>query len=849
MKDNIKLRKFYVKPQLPAKLEPLNELSQNIWSTWDTDAYRLFSRIDPNLFRQSNHNPVKLLQIVSAKRLEELAQDKGFLYEMKSVQKNFRNYLSFVGQYTDEKDRKHDFPEDFRVAYLSMEFGLHESLSIYSGGLGVLSGDHLKAASDLGLPLIAFGLLYRYGYFSQKINLDGLQEEIYEENEWYSKPIEKLKDEEDQDLVLEIRVKGEAIKLKAWRINVGKIPLYLLDSNLLENSPKYRHITDYLYDAVTDTRILQEIVLAYGSIELLRKLQIKPSVFHLNEGHSAFLIIKRLKDLITEENFSYDEACELVRATTVFTTHTPVPAGNEKFDAKLIESYLGDEIRACGQDFNEFAQLARIKGDDAFSLPALAIRFSRHINGVSQLHSRVSQEMWHSIYPEVYEEEMPIQAITNGVHLQTWLSRRIIRLLDRYIGDEYRHRAEDPEIWRNVLSIPDTEVWEAHQTRKEQMISFMRNRLRQTLLHRGSSDSITKLSNVLQPDHLIIGFARRFATYKRGNLILRDKERLLKIINNPEQPVQFIFAGKAHPADSKGKAMIQEIIDFARLNHIEDKFIFIEDYDMNIARHLVQGCDVWLNTPVKPLEASGTSGMKAGMNGALNLSVLDGWWPECFSGYNGWAIDAGESVADPELRDRLEANEIYDILENEIVPLYYTRDQSGLPLDWIEKMRFSIYDVGKGFNIHRMLREYIDKFYIPGSLNGFRLKENEYENLHKLIDINNQIKSFWDRIRINDFQVNVYENKIIQNQEDLRFQATIDLDGAPAELIRVEVFYKYGPEHFELIPLDLVQKENNLGIFRGEHAVLGAGMQGFNLRIRPAPCCFKDFYDRIKWYY
>ncbi|KQC12134.1 MAG: hypothetical protein APR54_10010 [Candidatus Cloacimonas sp. SDB] len=848
MNKDINLNKLYVKSKLPAELAPLNELSQNLWSTWDMDAYRLFSRIDPNLFRKYQHNPVKLLQVISQTRLEELVQNKGFLYEMKTVYKKFKSYLGYSGHYSSEKGERKDFPADMKIAYFSMEFGLHEALPIYSGGLGILSGDHLKAASDLGLPLIGFGLLYKYGYFSQKINLDGIQEEIYQENEWYSMPIEKLTDETGQDLIIKLNLGNDTITLKAWQINVGKIPLYLLDTNLEENKSHYQKICDYLYDADKDTRILQEIVLAFGSIELMQKLKIDPKVYHLNEGHSAFIILKRLNLLINEGKFSFEEASEIIRQSTVFTTHTPVPAGNEKFDSKLVRHYLENEILQCGMDFNEFYKKAVIEGEDSFSLPALAIRYSKYINGVSHLHCKVSKEMWHPIHKDLFEDEMPISAITNGVHLQSWLSRRMLRLFDRYMGEDYHHQADERSQWENIMTIPENEVWEVHQARKGQMISFVRNRLRETILHIGSSNSITKINNTLNPDHIIIGFSRRFATYKRGNLLLNDKDRLLKMLQNPVTPVQFIFAGKAHPADDKGKAMIKEIIDFARDNQVEDKFLFLEDYDIDVAHHLVQGVDVWLNNPVKPLEASGTSGMKAGINGVLNLSILDGWWPECASKNNGWSIKSFTSIKDQKLRDRLEANEIYDLLENEIIPTYYNQDRYGLPAKWIGKMKHSIHDVGRDFNMHRTLRDYINMFYIPCYNNILDLQKDNYSRLHKMLDIQSKISQFWDKITILEFQADIKKNAVLNHGDLINFTARVSIDGASLSMLQAEVFYQLNEGYYELITLNSAEPDDNKVVtFTGSHKVKGSGKQSYNLRIRPTDNLGKKFYDFVLW--
>jgi len=503
-----------------------------------------------------------------------------------------------------------------------------------------------------------------------------------------------------------------------------------------------------------------------------------------------------------------------------------------------------------GIEFKEFRKLALIKEKDKFSLPALAIRFSKYINGVSKLHSRISREMWHPVYPQLYEKEMPIRAITNGVHLQSWLSRRMIRLFDRYLGKDYRHRAEEKTLWENVFAIPDIEIWEAHQARKEQMISFMRTRLQESLiLKSGVARTNIGVQSVLNSNHLIVGFARRFASYKRANLILKDKERLLKLLNNKTRPLQFVFAGKAHPADEKGKAMIKEIIDFAHENKVEDKFVFIENYDMNIARHLVQGVDVWLNNPIKPLEASGTSGMKAGMNGALNLSVPDGWWDECYNPKNGWAITSGENISDLEIREKLEADEIYDLLENEVLEIYYNRDQNDLPLNWIKMMKQSIYDVGKNFNMHRVLEEYLHEFYLPGAENVRKLAKDNYTKVDELIKIDREISDSWQKVKFLDLRTDTKENIILNSGEEVTIKTKIELDGISENLVQVEVFYKIIDNNFKIIPLDFRERENNVATFDGNFIIQGSGKQSFNVRIKPKSCCLKDFYEYVKWYY
>lgn len=850
MEKNIKFKHFYVQPKLPEALQPLMELAQNIWSSWDPDAYRLFSRINPVLFRKFNHNPVKLLQKISENRLNELEKDVGFINELSMVYNKFKAYLNYEGHYVNESGEYKPFEDDFVIAYYSMEYGLQESLPIYSGGLGVLSGDYLKAASDLGMPLIAFGLLYRYGYFIQKINLDGMQEEIYEENEWYSKPVQIVKDEKGNDLIIELKVGKETIYLKAWKINVGKIDLYLLDADIERNVDKYRRITDHLYISDKEMRLLQEIVLAFGSLELMDKLGIKPAIHHMNEGHSAFLIIKRLKQLMLSDSFSFDKAVDLIKASTVFTTHTPVPAGNESFEMELVKQYMSAELAECNISFNQFKEFATMPDQEDFSMPALAIRFSSYVNGVSKLHSLVSKKMWHPIYPQLYEDEMPIKAITNGVHIQSWLSRNISVLFNRYLGPNYLHTAEDKSLWVNIFTIPDNEIWEAHQTRKAQMINFIRSRLKNSLVVKGAGESSAEIvSSIINLNYLTIGFARRFASYKRASLLLQDKNRLLRLLKHNSRPIQFIFAGKAHPADEKGKAAVKELIEFAHENNVEDRFVFIEDYDINVARHLVQGVDVWLNNPQKPNEASGTSGMKAGMNGVLNCSVLDGWWPECYTPKNGWAIKSYENVSDKAIRDKLEASELYDILEYEIAKLYYNKDQNGLPHHWVQMMKQSIHDVGQGFNMHRMLREYLDKFYLKSYANLKKISLDNYAELNNIQNLKKEIAEVWDEVKIVSFAIEIEENKTIVSGEEVTVKGAINLGKARPEIFALELFYRYNNHRYEIIPLKLAEHKNNTAYYQGSFIVKGAGRQSFNLRVRPLPYLFKRFNEYIRWYY
>ncbi len=842
----IEFKEFYVKPKLPEKLQKLNELAQNIWSTWDSDAYRLFSRINPKLFRKYNHNPIKLLEKVPQSRWEELENDKGFIHEMESVYKMFISYLTFKSDESQKENRL--TPQDV-IAYFSMEYGLHESLPIYSGGLGILSGDHLKGSSDMGIPLVGFGLLYRVGYFSQKIDMEGNQIASYPENEWISKPIKKVTDKDGKDLIVKIKIREDDVFIRVWEVKVGNISLYLLDTNIEQNNPFYKTITDDLYVADQAKRILQEMLLAFGSIEFMKKININPKLYHLNEGHSAFLIIKRLNDLIKEEKFTFEEAMELVKSSTVFTTHTPVPAGNERFDISLIEYFLKDKIEALGKSFDEFIAYGKLENSNFFWMPVFAIKFSDYINGVSKLHRKVSQKMWQQLFPDFYPDEIPIKAITNGVHIQTWLSRTNTRLFDRYIGNDYKHMSGDKKMWENVLEIPNIEIWEAHQRRKEQMIGFIRDRLIKSLIYTPYfSEKSGKANNILNHNKLIIGFARRFATYKRAALILQDPERLKAILTNESMPVQFIFAGKAHPADNDGQELIKKLVEFAINNDLEDKFVFVEDYDMNIARHIVQGVDVWLNNPIKPNEASGTSGMKAGLNGVLNFSVLDGWWPECYNPKNGWAIDAGEGVQDQEIRDRLEANQIYDLIENEIAPLYYSRDKNGIPMQWVEMMKQSIYDVGKDFNIHRMLNGYCEKFYIPAVKKIKTISDNNYKKLKEITEFDKVIYENWDKIKFIEANLGISDNSILKSGENIKIRAKIDTAGVDLKYLAVEIMYRYDENNYKIIKMNAGNRKENIVDFNGELKIEASGKQFINIRIRPV---FEDLktIPMIKWYF
>ena len=699
---------------LPRRINRLEELAYNLWWTWNPDAQRLFLRIDRDLWERANHNPVCFLRQVERSRLNAVTNNRYYLDFYDSMMREFDNYM-------EAKDTwfPRNFPdlEDRLIAYFSMEFGLHEALPIYAGGLGILSGDHTKEASDLGLPFVAIGFFYTEGYFTQHISEDGWQEARNTVHTFKDLPVLSVLDENDKPLTIRVELPGRDVFARLWEIQVGRVPLYLLDTNIEMNSATDRALTARLYSSDLDLRISQEILLGIGGVRALRAMGYNPQVWHMNEGHSAFLILERIRELF-ETGVAFEEAAEMVKAGSVFTTHTPVPAGNDEFPLWLIDKYFSHLWQQLGLDRDQFIDLARhtVSWGETFSMPALALQLSSKSNAVSELHGQVSRGMWHFLYPEKLLEDVPITHITNGVHTGTWLARRLRHLYDRYLGADWLEHVDDPDIWELVNNIPDERLWAVREHLKRRLVAYMRERARQRWLHGGWHPVQLVASGVLlDPYVLTIGFARRFAPYKRANLILRDLERLQKIVNHSEMPVQIIFAGKTHPDNEGGKLLIQDVYRAVKRHNSGGRLVFLEDYDMNLARYLIQGVDVWLNTPRRPNEASGTSGQKAALNGVLNFSILDGWWREGYNGKNGWAIGQDTMYDDPEMQDEADAESLYDILENEIVPLYYRKQASdGLPGDWITLMKESIRTLAPQFCTRRMVIEYLERMYLPG---------------------------------------------------------------------------------------------------------------------------------------
>jgi starch phosphorylase len=697
---------------LPRRITRLGELAYNLWWTWNPDAQRLFNEIDRDLWERTNHNPTRFLSMVQRAQLNGVTQNRYYLEFYDRIIGEYDDYMN-----TDDTwcSRHHPEYKHRPIAYFSTEFGLHETLPIYAGGLGILSGDHLKGASDLGLPLIAVGFMYTHGYFSQRITEDGWQEAHYVRLKYSELPILPIMTIDGEPLTISVELPGRQVKARLWEIHVGRVKLYLLDSDVEGNSVSDRELTARLYTSDLDSRISQEIILGIGGVRALRNLGYNPSVWHLNEGHSAFLNLERAREMIASGH-SFDEAKEQIYASSIFTTHTPVPAGNDEFPEWLIDKYFSSLIPELELDREQFFSLGRNPNPwgSTFSMPVLAIRMSRYRNGVSELHGQVARDMWHHLWPEMRVDDVPITFITNGVHSGSWLARRLRSLFDQYLGENWMDSLDENQAWEAVENIPDAELWEVRRHLKRKLVYYMRERARDQWLNRGIHPVQVVASGVLlDPYALTIGFARRFATYKRANLILRDLDRLLDIVNRPNMPVQIIFAGKSHPADEPGKMLIQEVYRIVKKAENGGRLVFLEDYDMNLARYLLQGVDVWLNTPRRPHEASGTSGMKAAMNGVLNFSVLDGWWREGYNGKNGWAIGRDVDYDNPNQQDEEDAISLYNILETQIIPLYYKkRSSDGLPGEWIEMTKESIRTLSPQFSIRRMVKEYVEQLYV-----------------------------------------------------------------------------------------------------------------------------------------
>ncbi len=826
-----------VKPKIPEALQKIKGLSENLWFLWNYEARELFRRMDPDLWDETRRNPVELLSRLSQDKLEGLAEDEGFLAHMARVRQDFDRYMS----------KKTDLSvygkngQPFLVAYFTAECGLGDCLPIYSGGLGILSGDHLKSASDLNLPIIGISLAYQKGYFRQYLTQDGWQMETYPINQFATMPMSLVRDSNGNPIKIAVILKDEQVMIHAWQVHVGRTKLILLDSNVPENADWAKNITAELYGGDREMRICQEMVLGIGGVRMLNALGLNPAVYHMNEGHSAFAAFERIRVLREEEGLSFNEAMEYVRFTNVFTTHTPVPAGIDTFKTDLMRAYLGDFAKTMGISFDVLQGFGRQNPwnkEEEFCMAVLALRVSNWSNGVSRLHGQISRRIWRELWPNTSEFDLPITHVTNGIHTPSWISEEMAVNYNRYLGPRWIEDPDNVKVWERVDKIPDAELWRTKERARERLVTFTRSRLRKQLIKRGHVDRDVAIADeVLNPETLTIGFARRFARYKRADLVLRDIDRLEKILTNKEYPVQIIFAGKAHPQDNIGKELIKRLLQTTDRKSFRRHMVFLEDYDMQIARHMVQGADVWLNTPRRPLEACGTSGMKAVANGVLHLSVLDGWWDEGFDRQIGWAIGTGDVYKDDAFQDDLESRSLYDILEKEIIPLFYNRGADGLPRRWLSMMKASLHQLCPMFNTHRMVEEYWDRFYIPAAEHGTQLREGTWQGVKNLSAWREKIMFNWSNVAIKNIEMEQVDG--VELGELYHVEAMVFLGDLSAEDVMVEAYCgRLGPsgqytDRFIHIMTPSKTEESHLYRYQCDVEFEETGHFGLNIRITP----------------
>lgn len=829
--------KITVNPQLPKKIGKLSTISNNLWWSWNTEFLRLFKEIDIDLWEKCAKNPVKFLRLVDQEKLEMVSQNSEFIKQYNNNVNNFEGYMNSKNTWFNKSypDNKNDL-----IAYFSAEYGLDEVLPIYSGGLGILSGDHLKSSSDLGIPLVAIGLLYKNGYFHQKINRVGMQETEYYDIDLNNLPINPVKKDTGEDLIISVKMPKAKLYLKAWKIEVGRVNLYLLDSDIEENIEEYRGVTLRLYGGDQEMRIQQEIVLGIGGVTLLKELGLSPTVYHMNEGHSSFLVLELIRKIMEEKKVSFNIAKDIVTAKTIFTTHTPVPAGNDIFPTSLVENYFKDFWKPLGitkEQFLELGMKPKEENKTTFNMGILALKVAGKKNGVSKLHGAVSRELFGEVWPEITPNESPITYVTNGVHTCTWLAPTLKELYNKYLTPFWQDKIHQNETWEKINSIPDEELWQDHQSRKKKLLKLVSenvtNRLRNGGMH---YDQIREITTKLNPDALTIGFARRFATYKRATLIFKDLERITQILNDESRPVQLIFAGKAHPKDIEGQNLIRRIHEISMMPQFKGKIFLLEGYDMAMARHLISGVDVWLNTPRRPMEASGTSGEKASVNGVINFSILDGWWAEGYNQKNGWAIGTNAEYYSYEEQDKADSESIYNTLENKVIPAYFNK-ANGISKDWVRLMKNSIISTGGNYSTARMLVDYTKQLYIPLC----NLTNKYFKNLDIVTEYNrvkDNLYANWSDIVIT--QNNNLDNISMDAGKNIEVSCMVKLPNISQENIEAQVYY--GKildngiiENISIIPMELSQSdaENREYTYKAKIELKTGGNYGYTFRVMP----------------
>lgn len=840
-------------PIMPARINRLYELAYNLWWSWHPEARALYSTLDTDLWEEVGHNPVHFLSSVQPQLLEKAAADADYLQQYTSVINDFNHYIH---PKPDETWFSRTYPELARntIAYFSAEFGLHESVPIYSGGLGILSGDHCKEASDLGLPFVGVGFLYPQGYFNQRVNRSGVQEASYDKLHFSEVPAVPAVGPDGNEVVISVDLPGRRIYAKVWKLVVGRVPLYLMDTDIAPNAPADRELSARLYGGDREMRISQEIVLGIGGVRALRALGISPSAWHLNEGHAAFLNLERCRELVAA-GLSFHEAREVVTTNSLFTTHTPVPAGNDSFSYDLIDKFFGSYWGQLGLNREQFLEVAREdQGWGAtYGMTILALKLTGHHNGVSALHGSVSRKMWQFLWPGLDVDEVPISSITNGVHTFSWIAPELNELFGRYLDKDWGKHVDEQEFWdERIHNIPDSELWKTHTLRKEALIAYARKRLKQQHLRLGEGDrQIEEFESMLNPQALIIGFARRFATYKRATLIFRNLDRLRRILNNPERPLQIIFAGKAHPADDPGKSLIENIYRISRSEEFKGKIIFLENYDIDMARYLVSGTDVWLNNPIRPYEASGTSGQKAALNGQPNCSILDGWWAEGYDETNGWAIGEERDYHDQEIQAEDDSNSLYQILEEEIIPAFFEHDAQGIPLRWTRYMKDAIRSCTPKFSMRRMVKEYTTRYYVPEIQQGMRVEATHYERERQLAAWKERVRAAWNRLEL---YVDGRREGQLSLGESINIYAWVRAEGLSPEDFCVELIYGETKDEVAIpqytLPMNYVRREND-GSYRYELRLQPdeSGSIAYSIRVIPSHPALTEKYELglIRW--
>ncbi len=841
---------------LPSSLEKLEDLAYDLWFSWNPDIRDLFREIDVNLWRSCGRNPIEFLHDVDPLKLKKVADDPIFL---EKLQNRWDRYFTYMEEKNTPFQKNYPKMTDHLIAYFSAEYGIHESLPNYAGGLGILAGDHTKSASDLGIPFVAVGLMYKHAYFQQEIDENGNQVERFIELDQKRLPVQLVMGDNGEPLLAKVPLLDHQVCIKIWQVKVGRVTVLLLDTNVDQNSEEDKNIIHTLYGGSRDTRIRQEIILGIGGLRALRIMGLEPTCFHMNEGHSAFLGLERLYELLNE-GMDFKMALEYIRATSLFTTHTPIPAGNEAFDFDMIEKYFSNmwpKLEISHEKFFELGRDRNVHQHESFSLTVLALNLSGMSNGVSKLHGEISRQMWQKVWPGVPTHEIPIDHVTNGVHTFTWLHREMIKLFDEYFGIDWRNHIREPHYWDKISDIPDDVYWSVMKKMKSGMAEHLGHYYKLRINRYDENHAnFPVVEDILNPDILTIGFARRFAPYKRALLLFRDIERLKNILNNEDRPVQILFSGKAHPANQAGKDLISKINEYSKMDGFRGKIVFVEDYNIHIARALVTGVDVWLNNPRRPLEASGTSGQKVSINGGINFSILDGWWIEGYNSHNGWAIGEDRQIDNPEEQDNIDCQSMYDILENEIVPLFYTNDKNGLPAEWIKKSKLSFHSAIYDFSSHRMVWEYLQKFYIPMLKRGEKYSQEEHTKLYQFSSWKNRVQRHWNNVKLslkNEASLDM-DYRILSAGESREIAVIVQSGGLKTTDLKVEITLQlqdvqYSHIHMKIFPMGLVSENENYFEYRANISTERDGTYIFNCRVIPT---HPDLYNQhethfIKW--